>query len=284
MTRTTTGQLFESPPATGAKRIRCGIGGWVYAPWRGRFYPAGLTQKRELEYASRALATIEINSTYYRAQRPAIYEHWAAQTPAHFIFSLKAPRLIVERRQLAETGEAARRFLDDLQALGDRLGPIVWQLAPSRRFDRDDLAGFLDSLPRTLNGSALRHVLEVRHASFQCAEYVNLARTHGVPTVFTDAPQFPSMADLTGDFVYARLMQSRSGVSAGYTKAALDAWSEHARAWARGGDPNELPHVEEPAAGWQPREVFIYIISAAKETNPDAAQALQRRVDAADRD
>jgi uncharacterized protein YecE (DUF72 family) len=163
--------------------------------------------------------------------------------------------------------------------MGDRLGPILWQLPPSRPFDADDLAAFLDALPRELNGQPLRHVLEVRHPSFQCERYVTLVRTHAVPTVFTDSPDYPSLADLTGDFSYARLMRSADENPAGYAPAALDRWALHARSWVAGNDPGELPHVAALQPTGQPRDVFVFFISSAKHRNPAAAMALQSRVD-----
>ncbi len=150
-----------------APRIRVGIGGWTYAPWRNNFYPEKLVQRRELEYASRQLRAIEINGTFYGAQKPATYAKWAAETPAGFVFSLKAPRYITEGRRLADTGKGVSGFVHGgLAEMGDRLGPILWQLPPSRPFDADDLGAFLDILPRELDGQPLRHVLEVRHPSF----------------------------------------------------------------------------------------------------------------------
>lgn len=260
--------------------IRAGIGGWTFAPWRNNFYPPGLVQRRELEYASRQLRTIEINGTFYGAQKPATYAKWAAETPPGFVFALKAPRYVVESRQLAAAGKGIEAFVSGgLEELGDRLGPINWQLAPSRAFDPGDIGGFLDALPRTLNGRRLRHVLEVRHRSFASERYVDLARAHGIPTVFTDAKQYPSFADLTGDFVYARLMRSSAEETAGYPAEALDTWAERARAWAQGKDPVELPHAGTPLADGAPRDVFIYFISSAKERNPAAAMALQARID-----
>jgi len=262
--------------------IRVGIGGWTFAPWRNNFYPAGLVQRRELEYASRQLRAIEINGTFYGAQKPATYAKWAAETPEGFVFALKAPRYVVESRKLASAGKGIDAFVfGGIEEMGDRLGPINWQLGPSRPFDADDIAGFLDALPRELNGRPLRHVLEVRHRSFASERYLELARAHGVPTVFTDATQYPSFADLTGGFVYARLMRSAADEPHGYPADAFDAWARHARAWAHGEDLAALPHAGSLQPGGTPREVFIFFISSAKERNPAAAMALQARIDKA---
>lgn len=259
--------------------IRVGIGGWTYAPWRDNFYPAGLVQRRELEYASRRLSSIEINGTFYGAQKPAVYAKWAAETPASFVFSLKAPGRITQGGALAKAGRGADAFIGGgLSEFGDRLGPILWQLAPSRAFQYDDLAAFLDLLPRTLDGKPLKHVLEVRHPSFRDEAYLQLARQHGVPTVFTDSHEHPSLADLTGDFVYARLMRSRTQEAHGYPGDELDDWTNRARSWARGGDPTDLPHVGAQIERDKPREVYLYFISSAKERNPAAAMALLRRL------
>ena len=262
--------------------IRVGIGGWAYAPWRDNFYPPKLVQRRELEYASRQLRAIEINGTFYGAQKPATYAKWAAETPEGFVFSLKAPRYVVESRRLADAGKGASGFIHGgLAEMGDRLGPILWQLSPSRPFDADDLAAFLDTLPRELDGRPLRHVLEVRHPSFLDAAYVELARRHRIPTVFTDSPKYPSLADLTGDFSYARLMRSEDEIATGYGPTELDRWAGHARDWAAGRDIAELPHVAALQKKASPRDVFVFFISAAKHRNPAAAMALQKRVDAA---
>lgn len=260
--------------------IRVGIGGWTYAPWRNNFYPAKWVQRRELEYASRQLRAIEINGTYYGAQKPATYAKWAAETPDGFVFSLKAPRYITEGKRLADAGKGAHGFVfGGLAEMGDRLGPILWQLPPSRPFDPDDLAAFLDSLPRELDGQPLRHVLEVRHPSFLDERYVALARTHRVPTVFTDSPVYPSLADLTGDFGYARLMRSEDDHPAGYAPTELDRWAEHAHDWAAGKDIADLPHAATLQPQGPPRDVFVFFISAAKHRNPAAAMALQGRMD-----
>ena len=271
-----------SPKASAAAaRVRVGVGGWNYPPWRNNFYPPGLTHQRELEFASRKLTAIEINSTYYAAQKPATYANWREQTPDGFRFSLKAPRYATAARVLANSGKSINAFVfGGLAELGDRLGPVSWQFMPTRRFDREDLAAFLDLLPRELNGSPLQHVLEVRHDSFMCADYVALAREHRVATVFTDSADYPSFADVTGDFVYARLMRSEASISAGYADAAIDSWASRARAWATGGEPDDLPRVgaANKRASKTPRDVYIYFIGSAKERNPAAAMSLIGRL------
>ncbi|HEY6941442.1 DUF72 domain-containing protein [Dokdonella sp.] len=259
--------------------VRVGIGGWTYAAWRDNFYPAGLAQRRELEYASRHVSTIEVNGTYYGAQKPSTYAKWRSETPDGFVFSLKAPRYGTDRRVLADAGKVVDAFVHGgLAELGDRLGPINWQLSPDKAFERDDVAAFFDLLPKELDGLPLRHALEVRHASFACDGYLALARAHRVATVFADSPTHPSFADVTGDFVYARLMRSEAARATGYAPPALDAWAERARAWVAGGEPADLPRVAaaSPAAGT--RDVFIYFIGAAKERNPAAAMALLSRL------
>jgi len=261
--------------------IRTGMGGWTFPPWRGVFYPQGLVQKRELEYASRQVRTIEINGTYYRSPEAATYEKWAAETPEGFIFSVKAPRHIVQARSLSSTGERIGQFLDGAVGLGDRLGPLLWQFLPTRKFDADDIAGFLDLLPGKHAGVALRHAVEVRHDSFMDERWLELARERGVATVFTDSPKYPSFADLTGPFVYARLMRSVSGETNGYRAKDLATWAGRATTWAAGGDPPDLPHVGPAASKAAARDVFVYFISAAKERNPAAAVALDKLTDSA---
>jgi uncharacterized protein YecE (DUF72 family) len=259
--------------------IRAGIGGWNYAPWRNNFYPLKWPQRRELEFASRQVSAIEVNSTYYGAQKPATYAKWKNETPEGFIFSLKAPRYATEGKILANAGKTIDAFIyGGIAELGDRLGPVSWQFTPHRRFDRDDFAAFLDLIPTEINGRALRHVLEVRNSTFMCEEYLALAREHRFPTVFTDSPDYPSFADITGDFIYARLMRSQPSISTGYSTDALENWATRARQWASGSEPEDLPHVKKSTTETKktkPRDVYIYFISAAKERNPAAAMALK---------
>ena len=266
------------------RRIHVGIGGWTFVPWRNNFYPEKMPQKRELEFASRRLTSIEVNGTFYGAQKPATYAKWASETPEGFVFSLKAPRYCTDRRVLAEAGKTIEDFVSGgLSEIGEKLGPILWQFEPRHVFDRDDFARFLDLLPQELDGRKLRHVLEVRSKSFLCDEFLALAREHRTPTVFTDSPDYPSFADITGDFVYSRLMRSEAKIETGYPAKALDAWAQRAQQWAEGGEPDDLPKVQaEHSAPKKPRDVYLYFISAAKERNPAAAQALAARLEKKD--
>jgi uncharacterized protein YecE (DUF72 family) len=255
--------------------IRVGIGGWTYEPWRDNFYPPGWPQARELEYASQQLSAIEINGTYYSTQKPASFAKWRDQTPDGFVFSMKASRYATNRRVLAEAGESVQRFVGSgISELGPKLGPIVWQFMPTKQFDADDFAAFLALLPSEVDGLPLRHVMDVRHESFKCPEYVALTRRHRVASVFTDSDRFPSFADLTSDFVYARLMRADAKLKTGYGPKALAQWAEHVKTWAAGGEPDALPRVGEPAAPAKRRDVFAYFINGAKERAPAAAMAL----------
>ncbi len=274
-----TDDLFDAVPPRPVDGIRVGIGGWTFAPWRNNFYPAGLVQRRELEYASRHVSAIEINGTYYGTQKPATYAKWRDETPEGFMFSAKAPKRIMASRVLAKAGAQIDDFIGGIVELGDRLGPLVWQFEHGRTIDADDFAAFVDLLPKQAGDRKLRHVLDVRDPGFVDARYLALARRHGVATVFTDSPDYPSFADITADFVYARLMRSQAGIASGYASDDLEHWAQRARQWATGDEPDDLPRIE-PRTGstGTARDVFIYFISAAKERNPAAAMALLREL------
>jgi uncharacterized protein YecE (DUF72 family) len=260
-------------------RIRVGIGGWTYDPWRETFYPPEVPKARELEYASRRLTAIEINSTYYGTQKPASFAKWRDQTPDGFVFSVKATRFATNRKVLADAGESVDRFVNSgLAELGDKLGPLLWQFMPTKKFDAVDMEGFMQLLPAKLEGRPLRHVLDVRHASFMCEEFLALARRHGVATVFTDSPDHPSFADATADFAYARLMCSRPEIETGYSFQELDAWAARVSAWAQGKAVGDLPLAGQAGKKNAPRDVYVFIISGAKERAPAAATALLQRV------
>jgi uncharacterized protein YecE (DUF72 family) len=254
--------------------IRVGVGGWTYEPWRDNFYPRGLKHDDELAHASRQLTSIEINGTYYRLQTPASFAKWRDATPDDFVFTVKASRYATNRKVLGEAGESIERFFaSGLAELGPKLGPIVWQFAPTKVFDPVDFAAFLQLLPSRLGTLPLRHAIDVRHRSFMTADYVALARRHAVATVFADSDDYPSFADLSADFVYARLMKTEPAVPTGYAPERIAFWADSARTWARGLEPAGLPKLLAEPAPAVPRDVFVYYISGAKERAPAAAVA-----------
>jgi uncharacterized protein YecE (DUF72 family) len=242
--------------------IHIGVGGWDFDPWRGTFYPPGLAKTKQLEYAAQHLTATEINATYYKLQSPALFERWGKAIPDDFKFAVKASRFCTNRRILGEAGESIGKFCaQGFTELGDKLGPILWQLAATKQFDPDDIRAFLALLPKSQDGVPLRHAIEPRHESFRCPEFVDLARAAGVAIVFADHDTYPQIADLTGDFVYARLQRTREEEPLGYSEADLDRWAGVIRNWAEA-----------------PRDVFAFVISGAKVRNPLAAQALIERV------
>ena len=267
-------------------RIYLGIGGWNFAPWRGVFYPKGLPQAKELEYAATHLTSIEINATFYRSQTPATFRKWAATVPDGFVFSVKGPRFATNRRVLAEAGDSIKWFFDSgVLELGDHVGPLLWQFAPTKKFDPADFGKFLELLPAKLGSKALRHVVEVRHPSFCAPDFIALARSFRIPVVFTDHTTYPSLADATGDFIYARLQKGQDTIPTAYPPKELDAWAKRLRLWAQGGAPADLPHADLPhidAAGAPkaaaPRDVFAYVIHEGKIRAPAAAMALIERL------
>ncbi len=259
--------------------IRTGIGGWVFPAWRGgTFYPAGLPQREELAHASRQLGCIEINSTFYRAQTPAVYAQWRDQTPPGFRFSAKAPRTITQTHDLTAVDARVERFIEGIVTLGDRLGPLVWQFGERHPAGAQEFDRFLERLPREADGLRLQHALEVRNPQAWTPELLAAARAHGVALVFSGSEDYPSFADPTADFVYARLMRARGNLRAGYPARALEQWCLRAMRWARGEDNPDLPHrgSEAPAAG--ARDVYVLFIGAAKQRNPGAAVALRAQL------
>lgn len=258
--------------------IRVGVGGWDFDPWRGTFYPEGLPKTRQLEHMAGRLTAIEINATYYKLQKPELFERWAKAVPDGFQFALKASRFCTNRRVLGEAGEAIERFCGQgLVELGDRLGPILWQFMGTKQFDAQDFSAFLKLLPKAQDGVPLRHAVEPRHDSFRCPEFVAMAREAGVAIVFAEDDTYPCIADMSGDFVYARLQSSREEEPLGYSNEALDRWATAAKAWARGENPSGIECVSDaPAPG--PRDTYIFFISGAKVRNPLAAEALIGRL------
>jgi uncharacterized protein YecE (DUF72 family) len=243
-------------------QIRIGIGGWTYPPWRGIFYPDKLPQSKELEYASRALSVIEINATFYGRQKPKSWEAWEKTAPERFQFAVKGSRYCVSRSKLAESAESITNFFGQgFEVLGPKLGPILWQFARFRKFNRDDIAAFIDLLPERLGGIALRHAIEPRHESFRDDAFFDLCRARNIAVVFEDSDDYPLIEADTADFAYARLQRMREEVETGYDAAALDVFANRARQWRKDG-----------------RDAYIFMINGAKVRAPAAALAVQERL------
>ncbi|MEZ0448244.1 DUF72 domain-containing protein [Cellulomonas sp. ICMP 17802] len=283
--------------------IRSGISGWRYPPWRGVFYPPKLPQRLELEYASRRLTSIEVNGSFYALQRPESYTSWVAETPDDFVFSVKGPRFVTHLKKLSDVRvPVANFFASGVLALGPKLGPILWQLPPNLGFDAGRLAAFFDLLPRStaaaaqlstehderLDGRAwtttdadrpLRHVLEVRHASFEVPEFVELLRAHGIGLVIADAAgRWPVIEDVTADLVYIRLHGETELYASGYDDESLDRWAGKVRAWAAGGEPAGARTLSGPAAPSDGRDVFVYFDNDTKVRAPYDSLALAARL------
>jgi uncharacterized protein YecE (DUF72 family) len=263
-----------------AGRIRCGIGGWTFEPWRGVFYPKGLRQADELAYASRQLTSIEINGTYYSSFKPESWAKWRESTPEDFKFAVKASRFCTNRKVLADGKDSMAIFLNQgLTELGDRLGPILWQFMPTKKFDYDDFAGFLELLPKTLDGLSMRHVVEVRNASFADAKFIGLCRDHNVAICNSENENYPFIPDVTSDFVYLRLLSADDSCPTGYEAPVLDEWAGRFKAYAEGGIPSDFQPVDRTGLPEAPRDVFAYVIHEGKVRAPAAAMEFIKRVD-----
>ena len=260
--------------------IYLGVGGWNFPPWRGVFYPKGLAQAKELAYAGTKLTAIEINSTYYGSQKPESFRKWASEVPDGFLFSVKASRFSTNRRVLAEGAESVKRFLNSgVTELRDRLGPLLWQFAPTKKFDEPDFRAFLRLLPEKQDGLKLRHVVEVRHDSFRDPAFIALLREFNTAVVCAEHATYPGFADLTSDFVYLRLQKGKDSIATGYPPKELDAWADRLKTFAQGGVPKDLAVVDRTtSAAKTPRDVFAYVIHEGKVRAPAAAMELIERV------
>jgi uncharacterized protein YecE (DUF72 family) len=259
--------------------IRVGIGGWTYEPWRGLFFPDKLPKSQELSHASRRVTSIEVNGTFYGTFTPSTFRRWAEETPDNFIFSLKAPRFAVNRRILADAGPSIDKFFaSGVSELKSKLGPILWQLAPTKKYDSADIAAFIDLLPKSIDGLKLRHALEVRHESFRSADFIAQVRKANIAVVLADSEKYPLVADLSADFVYARLQEAKAEVETGYDARALGTWTTLAKAWERGEEPDQFPLAAPKGKPLKSRDIFVYFINGAKERAPAAAEALIRRL------
>jgi uncharacterized protein YecE (DUF72 family) len=243
-------------------KIRVGIGGWVFPPWRGTFYPKEVRQADELAHASRHVTAIEINGTFYRLQTPASYKKWHDSAPEDFVFSLKGSRFITHRNELATAAPFMERFFDSgMEQLGPKLGPILWQFMPSTQFDEGNTAAFLGALPKHLGNRPLRHVLEVRNESFTHPGFARLMEKHGAAIAQVEDPKVPLIETITADFVYTRLRECKADEPTGYSPDALAAIAKRFEAHAKAG-----------------RDCFVYFINGAKIRAPHAAMALIERL------
>ncbi|MEO5322812.1 DUF72 domain-containing protein [Mesorhizobium sp. CC13] len=265
---------------TASGKIRAGMGGWTFEPWEGTFYPEKLSKAKQLTFASSQVPAIEVNGTYYSGFKEPTFLKWASEAPDGFVFTLKGNRFVTNRRVLAESGESVTRFVTQgITALGDKLGPILWQMAPTKKFDHDDFEAFLKLLPEKQDSIMLRHAVEVRHPSFVVPEFVALARKHNVAIVYADHATYPAIADVTGDFVYARLQTGSDDNPDCYAPKALDEWAGRAKTWAQGGVPADLPRADPSTdAPVKPRDVFVFFITEGKVRAPHGAIALMKRV------
>ncbi len=266
-------------PLDVSSRIHIGIGGWTYEPWRGAFYPDGLAQKRELEYAASKLTSIEINGTYYGAQKPETFRKWHDETPDGFIFAVKGTRFATNRKDLSQSKESVDRFVTQgISELKSKLGPINWQFMATKKFEAGDFENFLKLLPGEVDGVSLRHAVEVRHESFRDPAFVDMCRHYRVGIITGADSEFPEIADLTADFAYLRLMGSSENEAKGYSDKALGAWAARAKKLAEGIVPEDMPMVSRGVGKAGPHEVFMYVISGHKVLNPAAAMALIERI------
>ena len=260
-------------------KVYIGVGGWDFDPWRGTFYPEGLAKTKQLQHLGTRLNATEINATYYKTQSPDLFARWAKTVPDGFKFAVKASRFCTNRKMLGDAAESIGKFCaQGFTELGDKLGPILWQLAATKRFDAGEIRDFLGLLPTSRDGIALRHAIEPRHESFKCREFVAMARAANVAIVVAEHQTYPQISDLSADFVYARLQCASEEEPAGYGAAALDRWAQVARAWADGQSPPGLDYVSDAPAPATPRDVFLFFISGAKVRNPAAAEALIARL------
>lgn len=261
--------------------IRTGIGGWTFDPWEGTFYPEKLAKKKQLEHASRQLTAIEVNGTYYSSQKPATFAKWASEVPDGFIFSLKASRFCTNRKVLAEAGESIGKFLGQgISELGSHLGPILWQFMGTKKFEPEDFEAFLKLLPAEQDGIRLRHVVEPRHVSFCVPEFVEMLAKYGVAAVCADHHDYPMFADVTADFVYARLQKGTDETSTCYPEKDVAEWAKRFRTYAAGGVPDDLSlNAPGRKAEAKPRDVLAFFITGGKVNAPNGARLLQSTVD-----
>jgi uncharacterized protein YecE (DUF72 family) len=281
---------------------RIGISGWTYAGWRRNFYPAGLPARKELNYASRQLNSIEINGSFYSLQRPDTYHHWYVETPRDFRFAVKGSRFITHNKKLRNTDAAlANFFASGILRLKEKLGPLLWQLPPILKYDEERMEGFFSLLPRTTaeaarlgrthdyrvegrswtkagRNRAIRHAIEPRHTSFFTESFARLCRRYGIAIVFSDSASWPYTEEVTADFVYLRLHGSQQTYASRYSDSELDEWADRIKAWRRGSQPSDaktFTHLKPPRR--KSRNAYVYFDNDAKVHAPrDAARLAER--------
>jgi uncharacterized protein YecE (DUF72 family) len=285
-----------------AGKVRIGISGWTYAPWRGVFYPKSVPQKRELEYVASQFRSLEINGTFYGMQRPAAFGDWADRTPDDFVFAVKAPRFITHMKRLRDVEVPLANFIaSGLLRLGPKLGPILWQFPPNFRFDAERIEAFLKLLPHDTHAAArlgrkhdhrlkarawlkvdaerpMRHAFEIRSETFRDRAFIDLLRRHNVSLVCADTVDWPRLMDLTSDFVYCRLHGSEELYASGYDESSLDTWAERVAAWAKGDEPLDAERVGGQGRR-RKRDVFVYFDNDMKVRAPVDARRLAELVD-----
>jgi uncharacterized protein YecE (DUF72 family) len=286
-----------------ASQIRIGISGWRYDGWRGAFYPEDLPQRRELEYAARQLNSIELNGTFYSTQRPQSFQQWSKDTPDDFVFSIKGSQFITHIRKIENVETALANFLaQGLLRFGKKLGPILWQFAPSFSIDLPRLENFFKLLPRTQKQAAayarqrdewmasrswleveedrpLHYAVEIRHKSFATPEYVSLLRENNIALVVADSVKWPCLMDVTADIVYCRLHGSEKLYASGYTPDAIDLWAHRILAWSRGEEVTDGTRIHpDPGPRRDSRDVFVYFDNDLKVRAPFDAQSLSKRI------
>jgi uncharacterized protein YecE (DUF72 family) len=284
-------------------QIRVGISGWRFDGWRGGFYPGDLPQRRELEFASRQLNSIELNGTFYSTQKPQSFQAWSKDTPDDFVFAIKGSQFITHVRKLENVeGALANFFAQGMLCLGKKLGPILWQLPPQTSFNAERIEQFLKLLPHSQKQAAayakqrdewmagrswleveedlpLRHAMECRHKSFATPEYIALLRKYGVALVVADSVKWPVMMDITADIIYCRLHGSEKLYPEGYTSDGIDTWARRVIAWSRGEEVTDGARIHpEPGPKRSSRDVFVYFDDDNKARAPFNAQSLSKKI------
>ena len=286
-------------------RIRIGISGWRYTPWRGVFYPDNLPQRLELWYASRVLPSIEINGSFYSMQRPEYYAQWRDETPEDFVFAVKGPRFITHMKKLRDVETPLANFLaSGVFNLRNKFGPILWQFPPQFPYDRERMGRFFALLPHDfatalrvarrrdhrLKGRAclsidenrpIRHAVEIRHESYLTESFVDLLREHNIALVVAEtARKWPMTHDVTADFIYMRLHGDKKLYISGYSDKALERWAARIKAWTVGREPLDTQKVSPVKAPTKPRDVYCYFDNTdVKLRAPVDAQTLMRKLD-----